>query len=144
MKKILVSLSILLASLNALGNNNEAEPIYAESQTTASVMEVLVYANNAVDDFCDYFSGSWADVGISVYCKFLGGDVFTCTAYRVVKAACGINGAIKLYIEGDISGALRKTISAADAIYNLSKISSKEYQLSEVKAANMTPRSEWY
>lgn len=141
MKKLLISLSVIFASLGAFGNNNETEPICIEVQSSASMMEVLVYANNAVDDLCNYFNGSWVDTGLSIYCSF-GGDVYTCTAYRVAKAACSINGAVKLYIEGDISGALRKTISAADAVFKLFKHSSTEYELRA--AANMTPRSEWY
>lgn len=124
---------------NVTGNDNSA---LTETSSSASVAEVLVYANNAVDDFCNYFNGSWVDIGLTVYCSF-GGDVYTCTAYKVLQVACTVNGAVKLYIEGDIESAIKKALQGTSKIYTMSKLSRTEFQISDTRA-NMTPRNEWY
>ena len=135
----------LLVSLNAFSHTNETkieESNQISESSESSIMEILVYANSAVDDMCNYFNGSWADLGLTVYCS-LGGDIYTCTAYKVIQAACTVNGAVKLYIEGDIGGALKKAVQGATKIYTISKISRTEFKISETRK-NMTPRSEWY
>ncbi len=102
--------------------------VYFETQSDsdASVIDILVYANSAVDDLCNYFNDSWANTALTIYCSF-GGDMYTCTAYKVVQAACTVNGAVKLMIEGDASAALKKMISGATKIYSVSKVSDKFY-----------------
>ena len=109
MKKFIV----ILVALIGFGISANAQERYAENNdllaytasTSSTTIEILVKANRYVDDLCNYFGGSLLDSGLKIYCKF-GGDVYTCTAYRVVQASCTINGAVKLVIEGDMTGAL--------------------------------------
>lgn len=93
----------------------------SETEASSTAIELLVKASDAVDELCNYFNGSWADVGLTLYCSF-GGDVYTCTAYKVVKAACGINGAIRLTIEGDYEAALKKLLTSSTTVYTVVKI----------------------
>lgn len=145
MKRIGIIIIGLLVSLNAFSTPTETQ-IEKQNQSSeysgASMMEMLVYANSAVDDMCNYFNGSWVDVGLTVYCS-LGGDIYTCTAYKIIQAACTVNGAVKLYIEGDIEGALKRAIQGTTKIYTISKISRTEFKITDTRS-NMTPRSEWY
>ena len=81
---------------------------------------MLVYASDVVDDLCNEFNGSWLDTGLRIYCRF-GGDVYTCTAYRIVSAACGINGVVRLMMEGDANNALKRALDYSSKIFNVSK-----------------------
>lgn len=81
-------------------------------------LELLVEANRVVDEVCDYFNGSWMDTGLKIYCTFNGASA-ECLAYRIVKAACGINGAIKLYIEGNYNGATKKLLTTGADIWKM-------------------------
>lgn len=99
-----------------------------------SVVDILVEANRVVDDVCNYFDGSWADVALTLYCSF-GGDVYTCTAYKIVQAACAITGAVRLYIEGDFNNATKKVLTTGAKIWVMSKAGSK-FKLSP---SNMCP-----
>lgn len=106
--------------------------IYPSSvESSASAIEILVKASDAVDEFCNYFNGSWIDTGLTLYCAF-GGDVYTCTAYKVVRAACGINGAVRLAIEGDYETALKKLLTSSTTVYSIVKIAG-EFHLTEEK-----------
>ncbi|MCH5318553.1 MAG: hypothetical protein J1E38_02450 [Paramuribaculum sp.] len=110
---------------------NSAELLASTANYGNSALEVLVWANNAVDDLCGYFNGSWADVGITLYCTF-GGDPYTCTTHKVIKAMCAVNGAVKLYIEGtNIPEAIKQTLLATSTIYNLTKIDNRKYKISK-------------
>lgn len=100
-----------------------------------STVELLVEANNIVYEICDYFNNSWADVAISVYCSF-GGDVYTCTAYKITKIACGISGAVKLYIEGDINNSMKKVLKTGADIWKMTKTGDKKVTLTP---SNMCP-----
>ena len=93
-------------------------PVNTEAGT--STVEILVKANQYVDDLCNYFNGSWVDTGLKIYCK-LGGDVYTCTAYKVVNISCSVNGAVRLAIEGDYESALKMLLTTTPDIYNLYK-----------------------
>lgn len=135
----ITSITSVFASNNELLLNNENCEI--ESYNTSTI-EILVKANKAVDELCNYFEGTWVDTGLAIYCK-LGGDFFTCTAYKVVKATCGINGAVRLYIEGDTSSALKRLLKSSTDVYLLTKLNRSEYEISE-QPTNMTPQSEWY
>lgn len=90
------------------------------TETGTSTVEILVKANQYVDDLCNYFNGSWVDTGLKIYCK-LGGDVYTCTAYKVVNISCSVNGAVRLAIEGDYESALKRLLTATPDVYNLYK-----------------------
>lgn len=103
----------------------------ANLESSASTIEILVKASDAVDDFCNYFNGSWVDTGLTLYCAF-GGDVYTCTAYKVVRAACGINGAVRLAIEGDYEAALKKLLTSSTTVYSIVKVAG-EFHLTEGK-----------
>ena len=100
-------------------------------ESSASAIEILVKASDAVDELCNYFNGSWLDTGLTLYCNF-GGDVYTCTAYKVVRAACGINGAVRLAIEGDYETALKKLLTSSTTVYSIVKIAG-EFHLTEEK-----------
>lgn len=144
MKKLLVLFLGLSLILPSFANNHNKEIVVENktsvlSNSSSSVVDLLVYANQAVDDLCNYFNGSWVDVGLTLYCTF-GGDVYTCTAYKVVQATCVGSEAVRLYIEGDIEGAIKKTLQGSAKIYSVSKIGGK-FKISEKN--NMTPRSGW-
>lgn len=98
---------------------------------TSTSMELLVEANNAVYEFCEYFNNSWVDIGLSLYCTFGGSPYGECVIYKAMKAACGISGAIKLYLEGDISGAIKAGIKTGQTLYSISKMSERSYKLTE-------------
>ena len=101
--------ALVFSTLSYSNNVNEesflVEINVVESSSGSSMMEIIVKANKAVDDMCNYFDNSWVDKGLSVYCKFNKTSA-ACVAYNVTKAVCAINGAVKLYIEGDISSAI--------------------------------------
>ena len=82
--------------------------------------EVLVYASDVVDDLCNYFQGSWLDYGLKIYCRF-GGDVVVCTTYKIVSVACGLNGVVRLMMEGDYNNAFKRILSTSSDIFSLIK-----------------------
>jgi len=143
MKKAILFMIILgfIISVNA---NNNSFSMYRHSiqnteesddSTTVSIeilsvssdmVEILVKASDAAYELCNYFSGSWLDAGLTLYCAF-GGDVYTCTAYKVVQAACAVNGAIRLSLQGDISGTLKQLLYTSAKLYAVSKSASKFY-----------------
>ncbi|MDR1544316.1 MAG: hypothetical protein LBS50_07940 [Prevotellaceae bacterium] len=100
---------------------------YTES-TSTSVVDILVYANDAAYEMCNYFNGSWVDTGLKIYCSF-GGDIYTCTAYKIVKGMCAINGAIKLSIEGNYDAGLRALLSGTTDIFVASKVGTNAFKL---------------
>ncbi len=109
------------------GNGLEIVAVYpSDVESSSTAIEILVKASETVEELCDYFNGSWADVGLTLYCSF-GGDVYTCTAHKVVKAVCGINGAIRLTIEGDYEAALKKLLTSSTTVYTVVKIAGKFY-----------------
>ena len=124
MKKIILLICLLIPVMSFADCVNYES--VDQTELEASVIDILVYANSAVDDLCNRFNGSWADTALTVYCSF-GGDIYTCTAYKIVQAACSVNGAVRLMIEGDASAALKKMLSGATKIYSVSKISDKFY-----------------
>lgn len=100
-----------------------------------SAVEFLVEANNVVYEVCDYFNGSWLDTGLKIYCTF-GGDVYTCTTYKITKMACSISGAVKLYMEGDFNNSLKKILTTGAEIWVMSKAGSK---INLAPSSNMCP-----
>ena len=124
MKKLLMTLTILAMSVVAFANETESVSasslMASNSSNSTTVYEMLVYTTDVVDDLCNYFNGSWLDTGLNVYCKF-GGDVYTCTAYKVVSVACGINGVVKLSLQGDYNEALKKALNTSTKIFNVKK-----------------------
>lgn len=103
-------------SYQSSGENQETDVLIAYDSST--LYEVLVYASNTVDNLCNYFNDSWADVALTWYCK-LGGDVYTCTAYKLVTAACGMNGVVRLMIEGDYNAALKRALKTSAKVFNV-------------------------
>lgn len=139
---ILGSFTIVNANSNlCIVNSNTTQNIVGIDDSTmvsievlsvsTDLVEILVKASDAAYDLCDYFSGSWLDAGLTVYCAF-GGDVYTCTAYKIVQAACAVNGAIRLSLQGDISGTLKQLLYTSAKLYAVSKMSGKFY----IKPAN--------
>lgn len=124
---MLVALIGINISANAqkrfVENNNLLASVESTSSTT---FDILVSANQAVDDLCNYFNGSWVNTGLTLYCTF-GGDVVTCTAYKIVQATCTINGAVRLYIEGNAEAALKKLLIGSAKVYTVSKVGGKFY-----------------
>ena len=132
MKKILVCLSMLLLSANVFANNSESgTSVMTQSQGNGAI-EVLVKANAAVDDLCDYFNDSWANTGLRIYCTFNKASM-VCVAYRVVKVTCAVNGAVRLMIEGDWNGAIKQSLAGATDLYQLTKRSGNSYELTPVR-----------
>lgn len=106
----------------------ESQLLAVNSQSNAT-LEVLVNVTNTVDYLCDQFNNSWADVFLTFYCH-AGGDPYACTAYRVIKATCGINGAVRLVIEGHYDDALRLALKTmVGVVFSLEKTGSKSYAL---------------
>lgn len=99
-----------------------------------SVVEFLVEANEVVNEVCNYFDNSWVDVGLSIYCT-LGGDIYTCTAYKITKMACSLSGAVKLYMEGDINNATKKILKTGAQVWVMSKAGSQV----KLSPSNMCP-----
>ncbi len=128
MKKILLMLSLALFSINAFAGNSETSVEIENLAEDSRVIEVLVEANAALDDLCDYFSGSWADTGLKIYCTFNKASA-VCLAYKIVKVTCTINGAVRLSIEGDWNGAIKQSLIGATEVYVLSKTSSRSFEL---------------
>lgn len=108
---------------------------------SSTAVELLVKANDAVYEACEYFNGSWADVGLTLYCKFNPGSVYVCTAYKITKLACGISGAVKLSLEGDFNNAAKKALLAAGSIWVMSKKGNLSYDLVRT-VRNMCPADE--
>ncbi len=142
MKKYFLFIALMFISLSAAqANSTTTNNINTAEVEGHDVIEILVQVNQAVDDLCNYFDDSWLDTGLNIYCK-LGGDIYTCTAYRIVKYTCGINGVIKLSIEGDFEGALKRALVTATDTFVLVK-NARGYELRQT-TPNMTPRSDWY
>ncbi|MBQ7856884.1 MAG: hypothetical protein IJ348_07230 [Alistipes sp.] len=142
MKKILLVLLAVVTFSPVFANGSSNSPVNIEMEAEASAVEILVRASDAVDDFCNYFGDSWVDVGLSLYCSF-GGDIYICTIYKAVNVVCTGNDAIRLYLEGDINNALKRTLQGSSAIYKMLKVGEKKFKIVEDNS-NMTPRSEWY
>lgn len=133
-------LALVFSTLSYSNNIDEesflVEINIVENTSGSSMMEIIVKANKAVDDMCNYFDNSWVDKGLSVYCKFNKTSA-VCVAHSVTKAVCAINGAVKLYIEGDISSSIIKAIDGVSKIYSVSKLSTTEYEIREAGNLNM-------
>lgn len=126
-RNIIVVLLCILFPMSSYAECISEDSEYGQrSECEASVIDILVYANSAVDDLCNQFNGSWVDTALTVYCSF-GGDIYTCTAYKIVQAACTVNGAVRLVIEGDTSAALKKILVGSTKVYSVSKIADKFY-----------------
>ena len=137
MKKILLILSFVGCLFASAFANQLEQPIVQPTNTndgiyeqtftvtvisvSSSAVELLVEANNVVNEVCEYFNGSWVDYGLKIYCT-LGGDVYTCTAYKITKMACSISGAIKLYLEGDINNATKRILATGAEVWAMSKV----------------------
>ena len=149
MKKFFLFFALLGGlSFSVLANNPYNTPISGNDEPTAvssegtmkvtvvsvssTSMELLVEASNALDEFCNYFEGSWDDVGLTVYCTFAGTGVYgECIIYKAVKAMCGINGVVRLTMQGDISGAIKKGIKTGTQIYSIVKQSKMAFAITE-------------
>lgn len=133
-KLILICLSMFfVAVVNA--NNITTEIVLQEDaemqellDAEASAFDIVVWATDAVDELCNAFNGTWADTILTVYCSF-GGDPYVCTAYAVYRAACGINGAVRLTIKGDYNAALKSALTSSTKVYSVYKVSEKVYEI---------------
>ena len=138
MKKFYTLLTLLMLLPVALYANDNTSVIQAENSASGNVIiEVLVEANAAVDDLCNYFNGSMVDQALKIYCLFNKASV-VCAAYKVVKLSCSINGAVKLAIEGDWNHGVRQAIVGAAEVYVLSKVGRDSFQL-KPSPRNYTP-----
>lgn len=52
-----------------------------------------------------------------------------CYVYGAVMAACAINGAVKLAIEGDFTNAILESVSAGTKVYKMSKVNTSTYKI---------------
>ncbi len=117
------SFSSIYAANNEQQTFNEAVSpktmYYADSDT----IKVLVEISDTVDELCSYFDNSWADIGLSIYCKTPGAAAtpITCTTFMVVDAICVANGIIQLSIEGDWEGVAKEVVKemGAEIVYRL-------------------------
>ena len=136
-----LSFSVFANQLYKAPINGNEEPNTFSTEGTIKVtvisvsttsMELLVEASDALDEFCNYFEGSWADIGLTVYCTFAGTGVYgECIIYKAVKAMCGINGVVRLTMQGDISSAIKKGIKTGTQIYSIVKQSRAAFAISE-------------
>lgn len=141
---IVTTMSILLFSEQAyaqvgettIGTNlpdytydiDDSQLLAINTQSNGTI-EVLVKASETVDYLCDQFNDSWLDVILTFYCAG-GGDPYVCTAYKIGKVACGLNGAVKLVIEGDYDGALRRVLkTSASLVFTMVKKGDNSYAL---------------
>lgn len=146
MNKKLFLVVLFCCTAFSLFANQPENPPYDEPKETSEIIgtvtvlsasstsiELLVEASDALNDFCNYFENSWADVGISLYCTFAGTGVYgECIIYKAFKAMCGINGVVRLTMEGDISNAIKRGIKTGTQIYSIVKQSQKAFALSEL------------
>lgn len=98
--------------------NVDHSQLLAYNSTTT--YEMLVYASSTLDDLCGQFEDSWLNTGLKWYCR-LGGDVFTCTAYRIVSYTCMANDVVRLVLEGDYNSALKKALNTAASTFKVVK-----------------------
>lgn len=148
MKKIVLVFALVGCFLSSLLANQPYNPNqltvgtgdeYCETTITVTVlsvtstsMELLVEASDALDEFCNYFDNSWVDVGLSVYCSFAKTGVYgECIIYKAVKALCGINGVVRLSMEGDISNAIKLGLKTGTQVYSIVKQSRTAFAISE-------------
>lgn len=116
-----------------IGNTDDGTIKVTILSVSSTTMELLVEASDALDDFCNYFDNSWVDVGLTVYCTFAGTGVYgECIIYKAVKAMCGINGVVRLSMQGDISGAIKRGIKTGTQIYSIVKQSRTAFAISEL------------
>lgn len=129
---LLLVLAFNVKAENVERESFELEIVSIEEKSDGSyAIELFVKANEAVDEACSWFNGSWADVGLTVYCN-INRVSAVCTAYKITKAACSLNNAVKLMIEGDWNTAIKNLIIQASKTYNFTRIGSKEYEISEI------------
>lgn len=148
MKKILLLFALFGSISVTLFANQPYNPIHLYDETndglkvttvkvtvlsvTSSSMELLVEASDALNDFCNYFDNSWVDVGLTVYCSFAKTGVYgECVIYKAVKALCGINGVVRLSMEGDISSAIKLGLKTGTQVYSIVKQSRTAFTISE-------------
>lgn len=146
MKKIILILALIGCFTSPIFANQPANPPTNEGEEPVTVgtlkvtvlsvsstsMELLMEASDALNDFCNYFDNSWVDVGLTVYCTFAKTGVYgECIIYKAVKAMCGINGVVRLTMQGDISGAIKKGIKTGTQIYSIVKQSRTAFAISE-------------
>lgn len=140
MKKIIFTLMMILCTSSfsfaqTSTENYSSNDLLAYTPPASSAIEILVEANDAVYDLCNYFNGSWADTGLTLYCVFNKTST-VCLVYYAAKATCYFSEVFKLYIEGDFNNALKRTLTTAADVYKLTK-TSNGYILSP---SNMCPR----
>ena len=135
MKKILILSIIAMLSISAFATNPPSEQQESDDVMYVQVLEanskfidVLVYANSVVDEFCDLLSRKDVSVSVGLYCAFMPENPM-CWAYGVAMAACSVKGAVELYIEGDFNNAILETLSASTRVYKMSKVDSKKYKI---------------
>lgn len=137
MKKILLLAGfVALFSTNAfaLGNSvkeqKQSDTIYFQViESGSNYMEVLVYENSAVNDFCNFLSQKEVSVTAGLICAFVPGSAPVCTVYAAAMAACSIYEAVKLTIKGDFSNAILEWLSAGTKVYKMSKVDEKTYKI---------------
>lgn len=97
-------------------------------EANSNYIDILVYANSVVDEFCDFLSRKDISVSVGLYCAFMPENPM-CWAYGVAMAACSVKGAVELYIEGDFNNAILETLSASTKVYKMSKVDSKKFKI---------------
>lgn len=135
MKKILVLCLMILLSLGSFATNppierqeNDAVVYIQIVEANSKYIDILVYANSIVDEFCDLLSRKDVSVSVGLYCAFMPENPM-CWTYGVAMAACSVKGAVELYIEGDFNNAILETLSASTRVYKMSKVDSKKYKI---------------
>ena len=135
MKKIMILSIIAMLSLSAFATNPPTEQQESDDimyvqvvEANSKFIDILVYANSVVDEFCDLLSRKDVSVSVGLYCAFMPENPM-CWAYGVAMAACSVKGAVELYIEGDFNNAILETLSASTRVYKMSKVDSKKYKI---------------
>lgn len=127
---IIAMLSISAFATNPPSEQQESDDVmYVQVlEANSKFIDVLVYANSVVDEFCDLLSRKDVSVSVGLYCAFMPENPM-CWAYGVAMAACSVKGAVELYIEGDFNNAILETLSASTRVYKMSKVDSKKYKI---------------
>ena len=138
MKKIIflgIVCCMILSSFKANANqvtvyNEVNDTIYFQVlEVNSRTMEVLLYATSTVDEFCKVLSRKEVSVPIGLMCAFAGAGNPVCYVYGAVMAACAINGAVKLAIEGDFTNVILESVSAGTKVYKMSKVNTSTYKI---------------
>ncbi len=136
MKKIFIVilfLSFLFINANATQvarQESMNDTIYFQIlEVNNTTLELLVYATSTVSEFCDKVSSPEISVPIGLICAFTNAGNPVCYIYGAMMAACAVNEAVKLTLEGDFTRAVLSAVGAGTKVYKMSKVDFTTYKI---------------